>query len=133
MTLQLAQQIFLWLFGAGGVGAVGYLLRLRGEKRKLSADTNKVEIDAAEAVNRISLSLVEPLEARITKLDKELRSVRHDFGLKMRQVLILEEEIREQQVQIKDQQRQIVGLRQELADARREQRDGFDPQAQPLA
>lgn len=68
MTVETAQQVFLLLFGGGGLGAVGYMLRFRAERRKLGADTGKIEADAVSVLTGTAVSLIAPLQAEIKRL-----------------------------------------------------------------
>lgn len=72
MTFEAAQQLILMLFGGGGVGALGYLLRFRAERRRLGADTGKIEADAVSVLTGTAVSLVVPLQAQIERLNQHV-------------------------------------------------------------
>lgn len=61
--LELALRIFTAI---GGLAAIGMLLRIRLEKRKLKAETAKVDLDAQAVLAGTALSLVGPLREEIT-------------------------------------------------------------------
>lgn len=72
MNLETAQQLFLLLFGGGGLGAIGYMLRFKAERKKLGADTGKIEADAVSVLTGTAVSLIAPLQAEIERLHKHV-------------------------------------------------------------
>jgi len=51
----------------GGLAGLAALIRARAEKRKLDAEADKVDADAAEKLTQIALTLVEPMRAEVTR------------------------------------------------------------------
>ncbi len=72
MTPETAQQLFLLLFGGGGLGAIGYMLRFKAERKKLGADTGKIEADAVSVLTGTAVSLIAPLHAEIKRLTDQV-------------------------------------------------------------
>ncbi len=70
--LDLAQNIVMLLLGGGGLGAIGYLLRIRVEKRKLLADAGKTEADAVQVISGAAITLLAPLKGQVEHLQGQV-------------------------------------------------------------
>lgn len=104
MNIAAAQELFVLLFGGGGLGAMGYLLRFRSERRKLGADTGKIEADAVSVLTGTAVSLIAPLQAEIKRLTE--------------QVTALEARIAEAKKELRDTTRDLRDTAEKLDTAR---------------
>lgn len=73
MTVE-PEQVAELLAAALGGGGAGALLTARSTRKKLGADTHKADMEAATALTAAAISLVQPLNERISVLEGELRS-----------------------------------------------------------
>lgn len=60
----------------GGVGGVAAALLYRYQRRKLSVDTDRARVDAAQVLSEASIALLEPYRRQIDDLQEDLAKAR---------------------------------------------------------
>jgi hypothetical protein len=65
------------LFGAGG--GIGALFLVRGQKKKLSAETDKNSADYAGVISGTAISLLEPMREQLATMRAQLRAAHEEI------------------------------------------------------
>ncbi|QRP48015.1 hypothetical protein [Amycolatopsis sp. FDAARGOS 1241] len=86
--------------GAGGVGALLDLFRARKNARKIAAETELTDANAADKLTGVALKLVEPLNSQVTALRDSLESAQAEVQQLRTQVELLTKEVAAKQNEI---------------------------------
>lgn len=97
-------QIVLTLGGLGGITA---LLMVPGQLKKLKADTQVSEVDAAAKLSAAAVAMLSPASEELARLQIRLTSALTHAGL-------LEEQLKSSQVEIQTLRNQVTVMSKEL-------------------
>jgi ubiquinone biosynthesis protein UbiJ len=64
------------LVGSGAGGVIATAINALRDRKKLNAESNKTEIDAAAVISETALALVQPLRDQVRELNEQLDRVR---------------------------------------------------------
>jgi predicted nucleic acid-binding Zn-ribbon protein len=102
------------LSGTGGVVLKTGIENLLN-RRKLGAETDKVDADAASVLSKTALELVEPLGRRIKELEGEVNDLRHQVRAATHELETCHDSIREKDRVIAEQTHVIAEKDRQLA------------------
>jgi chromosome segregation ATPase len=72
MTIETAILIFTTLIGA--IGTVYGLAKAKAEKRKITAEAEKVDVDAVAVISNSAIALLGPMEKQVSNLETRLQA-----------------------------------------------------------
>lgn len=101
------------LVGTGLGGILASVVNAVINRRRLGADADKVDAEAADVVTKTALTLVEPLRKRIGELEQEVETLRTKVRETTHELDLCRDASRLKDYRIREQNDELLRLRQQ--------------------